>query len=314
MTKNNTTHLILENVCSFSKRDHHWWTLYGDETRAYDPKTLEFVDMYADAYFPDGMGIIQGWALSVHSEYRDYTYILAECEDYQIPEGDEDTLPGEIITVNSAIWLPTLEFFGWDCNGSDWNLRENPPDLRNSQPHERGNMLDINQELYESIAKELPDFLQNDFSRILTSVNWAKEFVEANIPDWAVQKFGVEACKTILKKGSEFFKSRFPYFQNDPTNFENMQRLFTKALSGDLEKPGAYSLRGLNKISEMNAEVTQLFTKLCSISMLCIENRMDYKDLNCIQPKEVTSDRIIDITVFDFNTHTGNALSNTQLT
>lgn len=44
--------------------------------------------------------------------------------------------------------------------------------------------------------------------------------------------------------------------------------------------------------------------------MLCIENRMDYEDLNCLQPKEVTSDKIIDIRVFDFKTHTGNALSN----
>lgn len=174
-------------------------------------------------------------------------------------------------------------------------------------------MLDINQELYESISKELPNFMQNDFLRILSSqVNWAKEFAEENLPGWVIAKFGVEGGKLILKKGFEFFKSRFPYFQNDPTNFENMQEMFTKALSGDLEKPGAYSLRGLNKISEMNAEVAQLFTKLCSISMLCIENenRMDYEDLNCIQPKEVTSDRIIDIRVFDFNTHTGNALSN----
>ena len=172
-------------------------------------------------------------------------------------------------------------------------------------------MLDFTQEFYESIAKELPDFMQSDFSRVLLSkVNWAKEFAEANLPDWLVEKFGVEGGKIILKKGFDLFKSRFPYFQNDPTNFENMQEMFTKALSGDLEKPGAYSLRGLNKISEMNAEVAQLFTKLCSISMLCIENRMDYEDLNCIQPKEVTSDRIIDIRVFDFNTHTGNALSN----
>ena len=172
-------------------------------------------------------------------------------------------------------------------------------------------MLDFNQQLYDSIATELPNFLQNDFSRILASkVNWVKEFADANLPDWAVEKFGVEGGKIILKQGFELVKSRFPYFQNDPTNFENMQEMFTKALSGDLETPGAYSLRGLNKISEMNAEVAQLFTKLCSISMLCIENRMDYEDLNCIQPKEVTSDRIIDIRVFDFNIHTGNALSN----
>ena len=48
-------------------------------------------------------------------------------------------------------------------------------------------MLDINQELYESITKELPNFLQNDFSRILSSkVNWAKEFAEANLPDYVL--------------------------------------------------------------------------------------------------------------------------------
>ena len=36
-------------------------------------------------------------------------------------------------------------------------------------------MLDINQELYESIAKELPNFLKNDFLRILSSkVNWGE--------------------------------------------------------------------------------------------------------------------------------------------
>ena len=172
-------------------------------------------------------------------------------------------------------------------------------------------MLDFTQEFYESIAKELPNFLQNDFSRILTSkVNWAKDFAEANLPDWAVEKFGVEGCKIILKKGVELFKSRFPYFQNDPTNFENMQSMFTKALSGDLEKPGAYSLRGLNKISEMNAEIAQLFTNLCSISMLYVDlERLDYKELSRIQPKEVTSDKILDMRAFDFTNHLGGSLS-----
>lgn len=171
-------------------------------------------------------------------------------------------------------------------------------------------MLDLNQELYESISKELSNFMQNDFLRILSSkVNWVKEVTDANLPDWAVEKFGVEGCKIILKNGFEFLKSRFPYFQNDPTNFENMQEMFTKALSGDLEKPGVYSLRGLNKISEMNAEVTQLFTKLCSISMLSVEHPMDYKDLNRIQPKEVTSDKILDMRVFDFKSHLGGSLS-----
>ena len=172
-------------------------------------------------------------------------------------------------------------------------------------------MLDFNKELLESFSDAVPNFMQSDLSLILSSrIDWAKEYAVSNFPSWAVEKFGEEACKTVLKKGFEFFKSRFPYFQNDPTNFENMQDMFTKALNGDLEKPGAYSLRGLNKISEMNSEIAQLFTKLCSMSMLCIENRMDYENLNCIQSKEVTSDKIIDIRVFDFNIHTGNSLSN----
>ena len=52
MAGNNATHLILENICGFSKADHVFWTLFGDETRAYNPNTLEFVGSYADARFP----------------------------------------------------------------------------------------------------------------------------------------------------------------------------------------------------------------------------------------------------------------------
>ena len=112
---------ILENYCGFSKRDHHWWTLFGDVTRAYDPKTLECEAIFDDAYFPEGMGRIEGWALSIYrmGYYTDYTYLLGECEDYQPTDASDEH---SIITVKRSIWLPVYEWLG--C---DYTLRKNPP-------------------------------------------------------------------------------------------------------------------------------------------------------------------------------------------
>ena len=119
-----STIYILENYSGFSKQDHQWWTTFADQTRAYDPKTLELVDTFDDAYFPMGMGAIEGWALSNSwMEYRhDYTYILAECEEYHPPD-DANTEPSEshIVTVMRSLWLP-LHHWLYKCN-----LRENPP-------------------------------------------------------------------------------------------------------------------------------------------------------------------------------------------
>ena len=119
--------LILENAANFSKRDHKWWTLFGDETFAYDRQTLEPIGGYTDSYFPKGMGSIEGWALSGDEfswrQYPQYHYILAECEEYKeySDEGiSQDMAP--IITVNRAIWLPINYWLGRDCT-----LRDSPP-------------------------------------------------------------------------------------------------------------------------------------------------------------------------------------------
>ena len=70
--------MILENAIGFSKQDHNYWTLFGDETRTYDKSTLLYLKSFDDAYFPDGMGEIEGWALSVYGmdyPYPEYHYI-----------------------------------------------------------------------------------------------------------------------------------------------------------------------------------------------------------------------------------------------
>ena len=118
--------MILENAIGFSKQDHNYWTLFGDETQAYDKSTLLYLKSFDDAYFPDGMGAIEGWALSVYEigyPYPKYHYILADCEESQRENDDpDDDMIQTTITVNRSIWLPIHHWLGYDCN-----LRDNPP-------------------------------------------------------------------------------------------------------------------------------------------------------------------------------------------
>ncbi len=116
---------ILESPCNFSKEWHNWWTLFGSDIRAYDPKTLECVQSFHDAFFPEGMGAIEGWAISqyVMRHHSDYTYILAECEA-QVPDNpDPQTGEFSIVKVEKSIWIPfDLCYWLYECS-----LAKNPP-------------------------------------------------------------------------------------------------------------------------------------------------------------------------------------------
>lgn len=105
--------LILENVCSFSKADHKHWTLYGDETRAYNPESLLFVGSADDTIFPEGMGCIIGWQRSVNERaHVDYYYILAECceQNTKCDDPHHGIIQFKEFVVSKAIWLPIHHF------------------------------------------------------------------------------------------------------------------------------------------------------------------------------------------------------------
>jgi hypothetical protein len=48
---------------------------------------------------------------------------------------------------------------------------------------------------------------------------------------------------------------------------EDMQRLFGRILAGEIRKPGAFSIRTLNVISQLDNNAARLFTRLCSLAV-----------------------------------------------
>lgn len=57
---------------------------------------------------------------------------------------------------------------------------------------------------------------------------------------------------------------------------EEAQELFSKVLSGEIRKPGSFSLLALTTLANMDQEITQLFNNFCSLSIVYLEEPNEF--------------------------------------